>query len=110
MPEEGLNKWYRAANGTPVPTYGTRSLNVKVKNGSTFGVNFVVMDVHRPLLSVHQVVQAGGEVHFTPSGSWIKKGETVINIESKGNIFTIPFQLLPPHEQQCFHMRHLTET
>ena len=110
MPEEGLNKWYRAANGTPVPTYGTRSLNVRTKNGSTFGVNFVVMAVHRPLLSVHQVVQAGGEVHFTPAGSWIKKGETVINIESKGSIFTMPFQLLPPHEQQCSHLRHLTET
>ena len=107
LSEEGSRKWYRAANGSPVQVHGTRSLNVRTIDGLNFEVDFIVMDVRRPLLSVHQIVQAGGEVHFTPSGAWIKKGDRIINMDVKGNVYTIPLELLPPHGQQCFRVRHL---
>ncbi len=95
------------SHGSPVQVHGTRSLNVRTIDGLNFEVDFIVMDVRRPLLSVHQIVQAGGEVHFTPSGAWIKKGDRTINMDVKGNVYTIPLELLPPNKQQCFRMRHL---
>ena len=48
LPTDHLN--LRAANGSPIPTFGTRSLTLNLGLRRTFRWIFVIADVHKPIL------------------------------------------------------------
>ena len=72
---QGEAKTYRAASGHPVPNLGQRAPVLQFQNRSQAPVQFEVMDVSRPLLSVSRLVAKGYKVSFDEGdgGSWTQQ-------------------------------------
>ena len=45
--------------------------------------------VHEPLLSTGKIVRGGGEIHLTPSGSWMELDGKTVAVRMKGNRFVL---------------------
>ena len=67
------------------------------------GVKSAVTDVDKPLLSVSQVIAAGGEVVFKKGGSYIQEagGKQRIGLEQRGGLFVL--KMWVPRDQSHFH-------
>ena len=63
---------YIAANGETMPNRGKKVLKVITKEGQTKAMNMQVTDVHKPLMSVARICDAGHTVIFKPDGGVIK--------------------------------------
>ena len=64
-----------AANGSPIKVEGEASLHFRA-GGRKCTMNFVDVDVRRPLGAVSAIVDGGNIVVFSPSGSRIENGKT----------------------------------
>ena len=90
---------YKNASGGAVADEGCRRLLGRVSGGNGTiikGINARVADVTRGLLSVAEIIDVGGEVHFTGKGAWmIDSTHRVVNIERKGKAYEIEMELMP---------------
>ena len=57
---------YEVANGGTVINFGERKAEMKLREGdtSTMIMSFQVVEVHKPLLAVSKLIEAGHSVHF----------------------------------------------
>jgi len=100
--DQGNGVVYKDASGGDVHDEGTRMLIGKMKSGSrkvTKGIRTRVGNVTRGLLSVCEVVNVGGEVHFTAGRCWIKRpsGDEVDFVKN-GRVFELEMEVLPYSE------------
>ena len=63
-----------------------------------------VTEVHKPLLSVAQMVQQGGKVVFSRDGSYVDSpgGKHIIHLEQKGGLYTLKLWV-PRNQASPFH-------
>ena len=78
---------------------GRKSIRAETTTGAIVGLNFVEMDVHRPLASVSQMVRRGNIFVFGDPklGSYVKNPATGLRhqLEEKNGIYLLPVWVLP---------------
>jgi hypothetical protein len=82
---------YEVANGQIIANKGEKNCIVQVAGGSAKLLSFQVCDVHKPLLSVSRLCEAGNAVVFHPVWSYIenlKTGERT-TIEKKDGLYEL---------------------
>ena len=94
---------YRLADGSLIPHRGDKKFSAVTNEGVRKGVKSAVTDVDKPLLSVSQLIAAGGEVVFKKGGSYIQEagGKQRIGLEQRGGLFVLKKWV--PREQPHFH-------
>ena len=72
------------------------------EEGYKRALNASVTDVDRPLLSVAQIVQKGGNVVFSPQGSYVEHPKTKerLTLEQKGGLFMLKMWIPREENQQ----------
>jgi len=76
--------------GSPMKLYGQKLVHYKL-GPLTASVNYLVSDVHFPVLSVSQLMKLGFVVHLSDSGSFIGKGDHSFPLKRIGQlIFLLP--------------------
>ena len=101
--EDREPKTYTSASGHAVPTLGSKRTVLCFQNGKTGTVEFDVMDVPKPLLSVSKIIQKGYRVIFDTNGSYIENkinGEW-FKLHERGGVFVLPSWLCYPNGGQA---------
>ena len=96
-------KNYTSASGHAVPTLGSKRTVLRFQSGKTGAVEFDVMDVPKPLLSVSKVLQKGYWVIFDTDCSYIENKVTGewFKLYERGGVFVLPSWLCYPNEGQA---------
>ncbi|CAE8615096.1 unnamed protein product [Polarella glacialis] len=82
-----------AVDGHPVRAYGWKPVHMELEDGRPLFVNFLAMDVTRPILSVAELVKSGYEMWF---GSlehpqpFIRKGGVKMQLIRHADLFFLP--------------------
>jgi hypothetical protein len=76
------------ANGSPLQLYGTRSVSLKLRNGATLNISFVVCDTQYPIVSVNRL-QEGGFTTCLGKENYIEKDGLREDIYHQQNLFWI---------------------
>ena len=89
---------YRAAGGQKLKDLGDRRLNVRLENGRTCSLRTSVADVHKMLLSVSKVVDAGNSVFFSKQKNYIQNSKTgaITKVSREHDVYTLEFDVLEP--------------
>ena len=74
--EQAAGVVYTAANGETMPNKGKKVLQVITREGQRKAMNMQVTDVHKPLMSVAKICDAGHTVVFKPDGGYIHNTHT----------------------------------
>ena len=100
---EAEPKTYTSASGHAVPTLGCKRTVLRFQNGKTGAVEFDVMDVPKPLLSVSKVLKKGYRVVFDTECSYIenKKNGEWFKLYERGGVFVLPSWLCHPNGGQA---------
>ena len=70
------------------------------ENGAIMNMKWQVVDVHKPLLVVSQLVEAGHDVVFSPNGSHIQiKGGEKLPLRKTGGVYELEVWLKSPDQQ-----------
>ena len=82
---------YEVANGQVIANKGEKNCIVQVAGGSAKLLSFQVCDVHKPLLSVSRLCEAGNAVVFHPAWSDIENLQTGerTTIEKKDGLYEL---------------------
>ena len=93
-------KNYTAASGHPVPTLGQRTPVLQFQNKTIGAVDFEVMDVSKPLLSVSRMVARGHRVVFdaeSNGGSYIQNTHSGkrLRIYERNGVYVVPSWVRP---------------
>ena len=101
--QEAEPKNYTSASGHSVPTLGSKRAKLQFQNGTTGAVDFQVMDVPKPLLSVSKVLKKGYRVVFDTECSYIENKSTGVwfKLYERGGVFVLPAWLCCPNERQA---------
>ena len=77
---------------------GDRRLSVKLANGKKCMLRTSVADVHKMLLSVSKVVDAGNIVHFSQESNYIenKKTGARTKVTRENDVYVLEFEVLEP--------------
>ena len=91
---------YKDASGNPVPDEGLRKLVGRMPSSDgplLKGVKARVAKVAKGLLSVAEVVDNGGEVHFSSGGAWMRTDPhgSKIEIVRRGKAYELEMDLIP---------------
>ena len=86
-----------------MPTLGNKTPILQFQNGTTGAVDFNVMDVPKPLLSVSKVLQRGYRVVFDAECSYIESKKTGewFRLYERGGVFVLPSWLCCPNSGQA---------
>ena len=89
---------YKAAGGQKLKDLGDRRLSVKLANGKKCMLRTSVADVHKMLLSVSKVVDAGNIVHFSQESNYIenKKTGARTKVTRENDVYVLEFEVLEP--------------
>ena len=92
----GVN--YKAASGQKIPDLGSRKLGLVTVDGKECKMQTSVAQVHKMLMSVAKMVDAGNEVHFGKS-SWVRHvaTNTYTPIRRENYTYVMEFNVLEPH-------------
>ena len=92
----GLKRTLRAANGAAIPEYGCKRLVISGAWGQGI-VKAAAAGVSKNLLSVSQLVDAGNEVIFRPSGAFIRHTRTGrrMTLIRRSGVFELEVALSP---------------
>ena len=71
---------------------------VKLSNGKTCSLRTSVADVHKMLLSVSKVVDAGNSVHFSSQSNFIQNEKigAIIKVSRENDVYILEFEALEP--------------
>jgi hypothetical protein len=88
---------YMAANGTSMPNRAEKHIQLITGEGHKCMLNMQVTDVHKPLMSVARICDAGHEVTFGAGGGMIKHVQTgqVTKFERVDNVYRLRGALAP---------------
>ena len=76
-----------AANGQELERLGVKTVRFISNEGVPFSLEFVVLDVGRPLLSVGRLVSRGFDLQFAGNGGAIVRGRHEIKFRREGTMF-----------------------
>lgn len=80
----------RNASGDLVPHLGFKLVSLLCEEDITARVRFQILKgLSRPILSVGELKNAGNSTLMTPGGSCVRKGERVLNVTDKNNVFFV---------------------
>jgi len=65
----------RTANGSPLYLHGARSVSLKLRNGATMNISFIVCDTQYPIVSVNRL-REGGFNACLGKGNYLEKERT----------------------------------
>ena len=101
--QEAEPKNYTSASGHSVTTLGSKRTQLQFQNGTTGAVDFQVMDVPKPLLSVSKVLKKGYRVVFDTECSYIENKSTGLwyKLYERGGVFVLPTWLCCPNGGQA---------
>ena len=91
---------YVAANGSLMPNRGEKEVRVLTEEGTRCMLKMQVTDVHKPLMSVARICDAGHQVTFTKDGGHIMNNKTgqVTGFSRVDNVYRLKVGLAPPAE------------
>ena len=98
---------YRTANGTRIPNLGQQSVSFKTAEGHGCVLQFQVVDVERPLISVSQLGKTGHKVEFEGQQGFIvhrKTGKRIKLVRGRG-VYVLRLRSrteTPQAAQTCF--------
>ena len=98
---EKVGTEYEVANGGIISNLGERRCLMRLsENGSVLNMKWQVVDVHKPLLAVSKLVEAGHEVVFRPDGGYIqiKDGER-LPLRKTGGVYELEVWLKSQDQQ-----------
>ena len=78
-PDSKAGQCYSAANGSPIPNLGQRTMAVMTEEGSIQGVTQQVGDVTKNLEAIRAVLKTGHAVIFDDDGSGQGSGSFMVN-------------------------------
>eukprot|EP00972_Heterocapsa_arctica_P112970 16434700-Heterocapsa_arctica.AAC.1 len=81
----------RAANGAAMRVYGRKVVVFYLFDDRTITIDFVVMDVRRPLLSVGKLVEKGCQLQLGPRSSLRYRGRAT-PVVRQSNLYYLPVQ------------------
>eukprot|EP00972_Heterocapsa_arctica_P110079 16209232-Heterocapsa_arctica.AAC.1 len=81
----------RAANGAPMRVYGRKRVVFYLFDDRSMTIDFVVMDVQRPLLSVGKLVEKGCLLQLGPQSSLRYRGQATPDVR-QSNLYYLPVQ------------------
>ena len=82
---------YEVANGVAIPNKGEKKCILQAEEGGPKLLNIQICDVHKPLLAVSRLCEAGHAVIFHPAWSYIENlatGEKT-TLEKKGGLYEL---------------------
>ena len=88
---------YEVANGGVIYNVGEKNCILQAESGSAKLLSFQVCDVHKPLLAVSRLCEAGNAVVFHPSWSYIENlatGERT-TLEQKDGLYELKAWIKP---------------
>ena len=90
-------RMYKAANGHKIADQGQRILRVRTRELHKAKMRFRVTDVHKPLVSAHEVVKRGNQIVLDSNGSFILNRATGVKteVEAKNGVYVFPVWLDP---------------
>ena len=92
------SKQYRTANGSLVDDQGKRKVQLRGKGTGKLAVwKARIAKVHKPLMAISELVDAGNDVYFTREGAWSRNrnsGEITWFTRTKG-IYEYEAELIP---------------
>ena len=68
------------ASGAVIPKHGSKTVGYQLAGGQQFGVHYTVAAVKRPVLSVSSAVDQGTSWVFSPSGSFMVRGDLRVDL------------------------------
>ena len=82
---------YRAANNSPIPNLGQKSVQFSIDEGHACGIPFQCAQVYKPLISASQLALAGNDVVFNTFGGKIVNTSTrkVIKLVKRGGVYLL---------------------
>ena len=97
MDSSSKGRKYRAANGDTIEDRGSKTPIVQTPDGAVKGMTFSVCDVHKPLVSVAKILDAGNRVIFDPQGCYIENisSKERTTFYRKNNVFEMPVKVFP---------------
>ena len=84
------------ATGQSIKHYGKKTVVMAVGDGYA-SIDFEVLDVQRPILSVAKLLDHGWSVYFT-AHPFVEKGSVRIGLERRGRAFVLPACVLGPEQ------------
>eukprot|EP00972_Heterocapsa_arctica_P056086 8273561-Heterocapsa_arctica.AAC.1 len=88
-----------AANGGPMQCFGKKKITFELYDGQHVSVEFVVMDVRRPLLSVGLLAARGCQLQFRMRNYLQYKG-MITPIVRQGNLYYLPVKGKESHIEE----------
>ena len=77
---------------------GTARVGVYTEDGTYHEMNGEIMDIHKILMSVSMMVDAGHEVHFKKYGSHVKlRSGKILPLKRENGVYVLPFM-----DASCF--------
>ena len=97
VPGSRNNKMYKTANGQKIADQGQRILHVRLKDLHKARLRFRIADVHKPLVSAHEVVKRGNKIVIDSNYAFMLNKATGIKTELvvKNGVYTFPVWLDP---------------
>ena len=88
---EKVGTEYEVANGGIIENLGERRCLMRLsEKGNVLDMKRQVVDVHKPLLAVSKLVEAGHEVVFKPDGGYIQiKGGDRLPLRKSGGVYEL---------------------
>ena len=108
-PSEGSRRGqvYAAASkgGKPLKNEGEKVVPALTGQGRSVSTTWQVVEVSRPLMSVHQICQRGNVVVFGESGGYVLNlaDGSQIPFGVENNVYVMDLYLPPANEPQSFH-------
>ncbi len=90
--------WYKAANGDRIDDLGEKVMGIRMPSGATGHMRVNVCGVHKLLLSVAKIVDAGNSVYFSKDWSGITNMKTgkQITIYRENGVYVMELDVLEP--------------
>ena len=98
LPYKG-NATLRSVTGQHMNIYGTRCVPYLFPNGLRVKINYVVTDVHMPIVSATSLLNSGFSMHLAAHQSLLSKDSLECPIYREGSLLYLrPLQQLEPRE------------
>ena len=95
-----LDKGYKIADGTTIPDEGKKQVAVALCTGERRVINPRVTAVHKPLLSVSEMVKSGHDVVFSDKASYAihRSTKEVTKFHQRRGVYEVDCEIIPYSE------------
>ena len=109
VPSEGSRRGQTYASaakgGKPLANEGEKVVSAITREGREITTQWQVVEVNRPLMSVHQICERGNVVVFGEHGGYIMNlmDRSLTHFGVEDNVYVLELLLPPPSNQPGFH-------